>query len=369
MLGLRSMRVAARPPRRPRLRLLVHKPTFACTARCAACEPRRRLHRDSRVRPQVTFAQCEQLYRQAAELGVRELHLSGGEPTLYPQLAELVALGKRLGWYVMVNTNGSQFGREGLVKRLFDAGLDGVMLSLYSHQAAVHDRLRGQPGLFQRALQALERCVRHRREGHDGFLVVTQSILARHNLLDAADLVRLVGDAGADVHLFSYVEGDFDVQHVPSAALIEQFRRHVLPRLRRQILAQRGANPLVRAVGVWQAGRLFGHPGTRVSDYAAGIYQPDLAASRRCSIPETFLLLLADGDVHPCNMVEYSHGPVVGNVLDNGLDLRSIWQGSSLERFRKDRHPRCRQCPMTQHVWIPLHLTLGRAGLFLRGRL
>ena len=251
MLDLRSMHVAARRPRRPRLRLLVHKPTFACTARCVACEPRRRLHRDSRVRPQTTFAQCEQLYRQASELGVRELHLSGGEPTLYPKLAELVALGKQLGWFVMVNTNGSQFGREPLVRRLFDAGLDGVMLSLYSHEAAVHDSMRGQPGLFHRALQALERCVRHRREGHAGFLVVTQSILARHNLLDAADLVRLVGDAGADVHLFSYVEGDFDLQHVPNVALIEQFRRQVLPRLRRHILAQRGANPFMRVVGLW----------------------------------------------------------------------------------------------------------------------
>ena len=369
MLDLRSMHVAARRPRRPRLRLLVHKPTFACTARCVACEPRRRLHRDSRVRPQTTFAQCEQLYRQASDLGVRELHLSGGEPTLYPKLAELVALGKQLGWFVMVNTNGSQFGREPLVRRLFDAGLDGVMLSLYSHEAAVHDSMRGQPGLFHRALQALERCVRHRREGHAGFLVVTQSILARHNLLDAADLVRLVGDAGADVHLFSYVEGDFDLQHVPNVALIEQFRRQVLPRLRRHILAQRGANPFMRVVGLWQAGRLFGRAGTTISDYAAGIYQPDLEAARHCSIPEEFLLLLADGDVHPCNMVEYSHDAVVGNVLDNGLDLRSVWEGPSWEQFRKDRHPRCRQCPMTQHVWVPLQLTFGRARAFLRGRL
>ena len=352
----------------PRLRLIVHKPTFACTARCPTCEHRRQLHQASRRNPCMTFEQCLDLYRQAAALGASELHLSGGEPTLYGRLPELVAAAKQLGWFVMLNTNGSQFVRTDLVERLFAAGLDSVMLSIYSHEEAVHDAIRQQPGLFRRALHALELCRRYRQDRNPRFLLVTQSILSRDNLFDAAELLRLVSYGGADAHLFSYVEGDFDARFVPTVDMIRRFRAETIPQLRRCVLSLSQANPVMRAVAAVQVSRLFSKGRNSDENYAACIYRDGRSNSCRCTIPDEFVLVLPDGNVHPCNVVEYSHEPVVGNLLQEGQSLKQIWEGDRWNRFRRERHDWCRRCPMSYHTSVPLNLTFRRLGRLLAPR-
>lgn len=367
-VNFRSMEILGRPDRGPRLRLLVHKPTFACTARCEGCEQRRQLHRASRKNALLTFEQSLELYRQAAALGVSELHLSGGEATLYRRLPELVEQGKRLGWFVSLNTNGSQLGREDLVERLFAAGLDGVMLSLYSHREAVHDGIRHQPGLWRRALEGLETLERYRRDRNPDFLIITQSILSRDNLFDAPALLELVGSRGSDVHLFSYMEGDFEARWVPTVEMIQRFRRETVPEMRRVVRALRGPSPLMKSVAWWRLGTLFSKRRNSDANYARCIYNETEADCRRCNIPNEFLLALPDGNIHPCNVVEYTHEPVVGNFREQP-DLAAIWQGEAWTRFREARHHWCRRCPMTHHNWVPLNLTLGRTANLLSRRM
>ncbi len=354
---------------RPRLRLLVHKPTFACTARCTGCSRRRALHSASRGRGQLTFEQQVELYRQAADLGARTLHISGGEPTLYPRLAELVAAGKRLGFYVMLNSNGALLARRGLASRLLDAGLDAVMLSLYSHRESVHDALRQQPGLWRRAVASLDCMARLRKERAPGFLLVTQSIMARDNLFDAPELLRMVGLRGSDVHLFSYVEGDWEARMTPTVQMLRRFRASTLDQMRRAVSRLPDSSPVMQAVARWRLGGLFDPRRNAHERYARAEYHATASSWRQCKIPREFMLVLPDGDVHPCNVVEYTHEPVVGNFLTGGLDLASIWEGAPWRRFRRTRHHWCGRCPMTHHSWVPLNLTVGRLARFLRGRL
>lgn len=366
--SFRSMEILGMPSGAPRLRLLVHKPTFACNARCEGCASRRRLHQASRRNGLLSFAGTLALYEQAARLGVTELHLSGGEPTLYPRLPELVAEAKRLGWFVSLNTNGSRLAEGDLAERLFEAGLDGLMLSLYSHREEIHDTLRQTPGLWRRAVAGLERVAHLRRERHPGFLIITQSILSRQNLFDAPGLLGLVGNAGADVHLFSYVEGDYEARLVPSVEMLARFRRHTVPEMRRVALALPGASPLMKGLAWWRLGLLFDSRRNPDANYARCVYHETESEWRRCNIPNEFMLVLPDGNVHPCNVVEYTHEPVVGNFRETG-DLAGIWRGEAWERFRQDRHHWCRRCPMTFHNWVPLNVTLERTARLLRGRL
>ncbi|MDY0001210.1 MAG: radical SAM protein, partial [Polyangia bacterium] len=236
-LTFRSMEILGRASVAPRLRLLVHKPTFACNARCVGCDSRRRLHKASRRNELLSFEQSIDLYHQAARMGLSELHLSGGEPTLYGRLPELVAEARRLDFFVSLNTNGSRLAEGDLAERLFEAGLDGVMLSLYSHREEVHDGLRQTPGLWRKAVAGLRRVAALRRERKPDFLIITQSILSRENLFDAPGLLDLVGQIGSDVHLFSYVEGDYEARLVPTVEMIQRFRRETLPELRRAALS------------------------------------------------------------------------------------------------------------------------------------
>ena len=65
---------------------------------------------------------------------------TGGEPTLRPDLAELVGHARRM--VTRLNTNGVALTPE-LVRDLKEAGLDSVQVTLYSHDEAIHNSLVG----------------------------------------------------------------------------------------------------------------------------------------------------------------------------------------------------------------------------------
>ncbi len=96
--------------------------------------------------------------REFAASGYAGVIFTGGEPTLYEALPELVAHAAEVGLPVRIVTNGQRLGSEpGLCETLMAAGLGHVHLSLYSHRREVVGRLTGVPESLDRALAALER--------------------------------------------------------------------------------------------------------------------------------------------------------------------------------------------------------------------
>jgi 7,8-dihydro-6-hydroxymethylpterin dimethyltransferase len=95
----------------------------------------------------------------AAEGRVEVVQLSGGEPTLHPQLLEAVeyALSQPID-YVMINTNGIRLAND---RELVDAlAKHHQRLEIYLQFDALNDaamqQLRGQPGLLDVKLRALD---------------------------------------------------------------------------------------------------------------------------------------------------------------------------------------------------------------------
>ncbi len=366
-LHLTSKLRRLRPRRPPALRLLVHKPTFACMANCEGCASRQELHKLGRKHRHMRLEEYLELYRQAAKLGVRELHLSGGEATIYKQLPELIAEGKRHGWFVLLNTNGYLLPKRALVDALLDAGLDGVMLSLYSHRPEVHDAIRNTPGLWKRAVDGFENLIEARAAKNPNFIVVTQTIMSRDNLFDLDDLLAMNLALGSDLQVFSYMEGDYEGKLTPSVEMLERFRAETIPAMQ-DIAASAIGNPLTRRVARWSLGKLFDPERTSLENYARGVYNPTESDWRGCDIPDRFALALPDGAIHPCNVVEYTHEPVVGNFRDGG-DLSVIWGSEVWKQFRSERHEWCVRCPMNHHQWVPLNVTLSKTARYLRTKI
>lgn len=91
--------------------------------------------------------------------GACNVQFSGGEPTLYERLPQLVAAARDLGFGLLqVNSNGLRLAEEdGYARRLREAGLDSVYLQWDGPDDAVFRKLRGRDCLaFKR--QALRRC-------------------------------------------------------------------------------------------------------------------------------------------------------------------------------------------------------------------
>ncbi|MFT3769689.1 MAG: radical SAM protein [Minicystis sp.] len=87
------------------------------------------------------------------EAGARSLLISGGEPTLDPDLARYLARARDLGFAsITLETNAVQIAKPGVAARLFEAGLTTAFVSLHSGDAGVSDAITRAPGTHARTV-------------------------------------------------------------------------------------------------------------------------------------------------------------------------------------------------------------------------
>lgn len=95
-------------------------------------------------------------------LGFTEVHLTGGEPTLHPELAQLVAMAGNSGYRVSVTSNGENGAR--ILPGCVQAGLQRVNFSIFGTNAAElaavqNQKFRRSP-LAEAKIKALDESIR-----------------------------------------------------------------------------------------------------------------------------------------------------------------------------------------------------------------
>ena len=120
--------------------------TDRCNMQCKYCMPQGNVHwfKEDDV---LTYDEIIRLVSILAELGIEKIRLTGGEPLLRPKLEDLIISLKRINAIksVSMTTNGLLLGDK--VKRLKEAGLDSVNISLDSFQATRFKEITGIDGL------------------------------------------------------------------------------------------------------------------------------------------------------------------------------------------------------------------------------
>jgi MoaA/NifB/PqqE/SkfB family radical SAM enzyme len=98
----------------------------------------------------------------------------GGEPTMYPRIADSVAYARDLGFTrITLATNAMMFRRQDFTDKLIAAGLTRVTISMHGHTTELEDRLTAVPGAFEKKVQAIANLRRYRDQGalRDGLSV------------------------------------------------------------------------------------------------------------------------------------------------------------------------------------------------------
>ncbi len=83
------------------------------------------------------------------------LVLTGGDPLKRPDLYELIAEARSMGIEVSVTPAATSRLTESVLKRLKEAGVSSLALSLDGSEAGRHDSFRGVPGTFERTIAAI----------------------------------------------------------------------------------------------------------------------------------------------------------------------------------------------------------------------
>jgi pyrroloquinoline quinone biosynthesis protein E len=113
--------------------------THRCPLRCAYCSNPVEL---AAARTELDTATWRRVLREAADLGVVQAHLSGGEPLVRADLTELVAECRRLDLYTNLITSGIGLSAARAAE-LAAAGLNSVQVSVQAHDDDLGARIAG----------------------------------------------------------------------------------------------------------------------------------------------------------------------------------------------------------------------------------
>jgi pyrroloquinoline quinone biosynthesis protein E len=108
---------------------LIAELTHRCPLRCVYCANPTSLVAAGNELSTVTWSR---VFAEGADLGVIQVHLSGGEPLLRRDLTELVDQASRLGCYTNLITSGLGLSADRATE-LADAGLRSVQVSIQAH--------------------------------------------------------------------------------------------------------------------------------------------------------------------------------------------------------------------------------------------
>jgi pyrroloquinoline quinone biosynthesis protein E len=161
--------------------------THRCPLQCPYCSNPLALER---VAGELTTETWCDVLAQAAELGVLQLHLSGGEPTVRRDLERIVEQAARVGLYSNLITAGVLLTRERL-ETLLARGLDHVQISVQDADAANADRLAHYEGAHARKLE-VARWVRAL-----GMPLTINAPVHRQNIASLPALIALAEGLGA----------------------------------------------------------------------------------------------------------------------------------------------------------------------------
>lgn len=137
----------ARPSAPYRMDLAI---TYRCNNNCGHCYNAR-----PRSYPELDTAEWKKILDRLWDLGIPHVVFTGGEPTLRPDLAELIAYAEHKGQIAGLNTNGRRLSDAAYLQTLVDAGLDHVQITFESHDPTIHDAIVAASGAWQQTTEGI----------------------------------------------------------------------------------------------------------------------------------------------------------------------------------------------------------------------
>lgn len=147
------MKYAEKVERGESIAILQFQYDYTCNFRCEHCSVKRfQGKKEGRF---FTIPDVRELSRQADEMGLAHVVITGGEPLVFPDFDQIVEALDPSKFYITSDTNG-WFLDAARARHLKSIGVDKIQLSLDSLNAEEHDSFRHHPGSHARALRAID---------------------------------------------------------------------------------------------------------------------------------------------------------------------------------------------------------------------
>src|SRR4029079_2239616 len=161
--------------------------THRCPLQCSYCSNPLELER---VNKELTTEQWCSVMTQAGEMGILQVHLSGGEPTARKDLEQIVEAASKAGLYTNLITAAVTLSRPRL-EELQKRGLDHVQISFQDVEEENAERISAYPGGLKKKIE-VEHWVTEL-----GLPLTINAPIHRHNIKSVPKYIELAVELGA----------------------------------------------------------------------------------------------------------------------------------------------------------------------------
>lgn len=253
----------------------------------------------------------KKIVREAKELGVNQIMLSGGEPMEHSKIFSFIRFIKENGMQVVLSSSGIKI-KEETAKLLKNSGLDCCFISLCGSKAEIHNKYRQS---FELTIAAMEHLAKVKQEFRINWIACYDNIHDFHNVIK---LAKALGAQGIDILSQKPSNKEFKVEPLDEKKLRELSNK-ISPYIHDGFITVEGCFDILK----------FQSKAFLKSGMATG------CAAGRC-----FLAVKTDGRYMPC-----THLPEYAEKADS---LRDYWENSMvLKKFRtKTKNPfkNCSKC-------------------------
>jgi radical SAM protein with 4Fe4S-binding SPASM domain len=305
--------------------------TFRCQNDCAHCYAG-----GPHETPELETEQWKKVIDKLEQIGVFIATFTGGEPTLRPDLPELLMYAQKKGIVTGLITNGRQLKSREYVATLEKAGLDFVQATLESHNPIHHDKITGVKGSWKETVAGIKNATETQ------IYTTTNTTLSKHNaddFLDTMEFLKSLNVAAFGCNSLIYSGKAVEVD--PDFALSLEKLSQLLP------LISSKANQLGLKF-LWYTPTQY----CKLNPVQLGL------GVKSCTAALVNMCVGPSGDVYPCQ----SYFESLGNLLTESW--KKIWSNPLALRIRNREYvePKCKECPEL-HICgggCPLELQSGK---------
>lgn len=161
--------------------------TYRCQCHCVHCSAGQY---EKNMQAEMNTQSWLSLLDDIDRLGVPRVNLSGGEALLREDIFEIVEHAAKK--FVLILESNGQLLSDQTTRRLKQAGLSCVAISIDSASPDIHNRLRGLEGCFQRAIEGIMNCKKNKLP----CFLSTYIPMERANYANIHNLMKLAKNLG-----------------------------------------------------------------------------------------------------------------------------------------------------------------------------
>ena len=283
---------------------------------------------------ELTTEEAFRLIDDLAGWRIGLLVLDGGEPLCRDDFLEIVSHASNRGIRTVVGSNGTLIN-EGMARKMVEAGVQSVAISIDGANAKTHDSFRGKSGSFREAMagaSALKLA---------GLPFQFNMIISKATLSQIPDMLKLAVESGANAaELFDLIEAGRAKEECLTDVLDTGERKAIMEWLAQ---AQVDCPILIRVPACPMYPLILKQREIRPKHIPMEMLRRVPYHSRGCAagVPFGYLVIRANGEVNPCMLLQVA----LGNVRERSIT--QIWQESQVLaqlRSRELLKGRCGEC-------------------------